>query len=266
MPDSISRLPRRGFLALGGGSLATAMLAPGLVLAAPDALEVATAVNNIELTGSMAAMAKVELRRTGAPVRTRDLEVSTARQGGKDLSDRRYVFLAPADVRDTKLLVHEQGRKDNDLWLMLPSLGKVRRISASKQANAFAGTDFSYANLMAMRLENFTHAITAGSGSSITLESTVRSAGYGRSIGYARAVTQARAGSMVPFQIDYFDQKGRHLKTQKMSKAAQAPDGKHILRSRHMIVHGKGRETLISLSKIDFSPNFGGGHFRSQSL
>ncbi|WP_027260026.1 outer membrane lipoprotein-sorting protein [Leisingera aquimarina] len=266
MTVSISRLPRRGFLALGGSSLATAMLAPSLVLGAPDALEVATAVNNIELTGSMAAMAKVELRRTGAPVRTRDLEVSTARQGGKDLSDRRYVFLAPADVRDTKLLVHEQGRKDNDLWLMLPSLGKVRRISASKQANAFAGTDFSYANLMAMRLENFTHAITASSGSSITLESTVRSASYGRSIGYSRAVTQARAGSMVPFQIDYFDQKGRHLKTQKMSKATRAPDEKHILRSRHMIVHGKGRETLISLSKIDFSPNFGGGHFRSQSL
>ncbi|WP_291730366.1 outer membrane lipoprotein-sorting protein [Leisingera sp. F5] len=266
MPVSISRLPRRSFLALGGGSLATAMLAPSLVLGAPDALEVATAVNNIELTGAMAAMAKVELRRTGAPVRTRDLEVSTARQGGKDLSDRRYVFLAPADVRDTKLLVHEQGRKDNDLWLMLPSLGKVRRISASKQANAFAGTDFSYANLMAMRLENFTHAITASSGKSITLESTVRNASYGRSIGYARAVTQARAGSMVPFQIDYFDQKGRHLKTQRMSKPAQAPDGKHILRSRHMIVQGKGRETLISLSKIDFKPNFGGGHFRSQSL
>lgn len=266
MSRSLLHPARRDFLRFGSSTLAAAMLAPNLLRAAPDPREVALRLNEIERTRAMTAIAKVELRRSGAKTRLRDLELSVARQGSKNLSDRRYVFLAPSDIKDTKLLVQEQNAQSNKLWLYLPSIGKPRRISAAQESNAFAGTDFSYANLMTMRVDNFSHVITDLNSKTIVLESKVKSNSYGRNIGYARAVTRASAGSYVPYQIDYFDHKGRHLKTQKMSSPARTPDGKVILRSRHMVVHGKGRETLIRLSNLSFSPRFGGGHFRSQNL
>ena len=266
MTHAISRLPRRRFLQTGACGVAFAAAVPNLVLGAPDPQVVAKAINDIERTNALLATARVELRRKGAEPRFRDLEMATARAGKSDLSLRRYAFLAPSDIRGTKLLVHEQARKANDLWLLLPGVGKVRRISASKLANSFAGTDFSYANLMATRLENFSHAILASDGKSVTLESTVLDRSYARKIGYARAITKARAGTFIPFQVDYFDAKGRHIKTQKMSNAAKSPDGKFILKSRHMIVHGKGRETVIQLSKLNFRPKLGTADFKSQSL
>jgi uncharacterized protein len=266
MPSSISTVSRRQLLTRGGAGLACAMLAPNLVLGAQDAREVAQAINDVERTARYSALAEVQLLRVGSQPRTRDLEVSAARQGSESLSLRRYVFSGPADIRGTKLLVHENAGNDNSLWLLLPSVGKVRRISSSNQSNSFAGTDFTYSNLMTLDLDQFSHAITGASGGNLTLESTVKTARFGQNIGYARAVTEAASASMLPSRIDYYDARGRLLKTQTMSAATRAPDGKFILQSRHMVVHGEGRETRIRLSQIDFSPNFDGGHFRSQSL
>ncbi|MFQ6116110.1 MAG: outer membrane lipoprotein-sorting protein, partial [bacterium] len=52
-------------------------------------------------------------------------------------------FLSPADVKGTRLLTIEHSNRDDDQWLYLPALKKVRRISASDQSDNFMGTDFA---------------------------------------------------------------------------------------------------------------------------
>ena len=54
------------------------------------------------------------------------------------------VFQEPASVRGSRFLTIENQGKDNDQWIYLPSLGKVRRLAASEGAGSFMGTDFSY--------------------------------------------------------------------------------------------------------------------------
>ena len=54
------------------------------------------------------------------------------------------VFQEPASVRGTRFLTIENPGKDNDQWIYLPSLGRVRRIAASEGSGSFVGTDFSY--------------------------------------------------------------------------------------------------------------------------
>lgn len=263
---SSTNLDRRQLLTRGGASLAAAMLAPNLALGAADPLAVALAVNDIERTARYSAVASVQLLRSGAQTRNRELDVSTLRQGNASLSMRRYDFTSPSDIRDTKLLVEEKSGADNNLWLLLPSVGRVRRLSSSNQADSFAGTDFSYANLMTLDQRRFSHAITGQSGGNLTLQSSVLSGDFGRKVGYSTAITTLSAQSYVPSRIDYFDASGRATKTQTMGNVATTPDGKFILRSRRMVVHGTGRETRIDLNQLNFAPNFLGGHFRSQSL
>lgn len=57
-------------------------------------------------------------------------------------------FTAPADIKGTAILLIEHSGADDDMWLYLPALGKVRRLSAANKKDAFVGTDFSYADVM----------------------------------------------------------------------------------------------------------------------
>lgn len=56
-------------------------------------------------------------------------------------------FLQPADVRRTSVLILEASARFDDLFVFLPALGKVRRISASQRADAFFGTDLSFEDI-----------------------------------------------------------------------------------------------------------------------
>jgi hypothetical protein len=59
--------------------------------------------------------------------------------------DHRFArFLAPADVKDTTLLTYDYDDKDDDIWLYLPALKKVKRILASDKTDYFMGSDFTY--------------------------------------------------------------------------------------------------------------------------
>jgi len=70
-----------------------------------------------------------------------------------DGTDRQLlVFLAPADVRDTRFLTidYEPGGKDDEQYMYLPALRKVRTIGSSggdSKTGAFLGSDFSYADI-----------------------------------------------------------------------------------------------------------------------
>lgn len=53
-------------------------------------------------------------------------------------------FLSPRDIKNTGLLTIENDLNNDDRWLYLPALRKIRRISATDKTDSFMGTDFSY--------------------------------------------------------------------------------------------------------------------------
>lgn len=56
-------------------------------------------------------------------------------------------FLEPADVEGTGFLQVENRDRDDDLWLYLPALRRVRRISGADRRDRFVGTDFTFEDL-----------------------------------------------------------------------------------------------------------------------
>ena len=68
-------------------------------------------------------------------------------------------FLEPADVKDTGFLSwnYDDPDKDDDQWLYLPALKKVRRISSSKKAESFMGTDFTYSDMGDLEVDDYTY-------------------------------------------------------------------------------------------------------------
>ncbi len=53
-------------------------------------------------------------------------------------------FKSPATVKGTRFLQIEQADRNDDQWIYLPALGRVRRIAASEGGSSFMGSDFTY--------------------------------------------------------------------------------------------------------------------------
>jgi hypothetical protein len=70
-------------------------------------------------------------------------------------------FLSPADVRGTVSLTVENSEpgRDDDIWIYLPALKKVRRLVSSNKKDSFVGTDFSYGDVIGYRVADWTHRI-----------------------------------------------------------------------------------------------------------
>lgn len=58
-------------------------------------------------------------------------------------------FESPSDIRGTALLSidYDEGERDDDQWLYLPSLHKSTRISSGEKSGSFMGTDLSFSDM-----------------------------------------------------------------------------------------------------------------------
>src|SRR5687768_8195694 len=80
-------------------------------------------------------------------VRERSLTLLSLR-GAKDSGDRTLIrFTYPNDIRNTGFLVWEHPGADDERFLYLPALGRVRRISGQEKQESFVGSDLSYEDI-----------------------------------------------------------------------------------------------------------------------
>jgi hypothetical protein len=91
--------------------------------------------------------------------RVRQVE-SFSRDYGRDRKSV-MVFNEPADVRGTAYLSWEYDEPDreDDKWLYMPALKKVRRISGSSRNEYFMGTDFTYDDIGKRRVNKDIHTL-----------------------------------------------------------------------------------------------------------
>jgi hypothetical protein len=68
-------------------------------------------------------------------------------------------FTYPNDIRGTSFLVWKHPKGEDERFLYLPSLGRVRRIAGSEAEESFVGSDFSYEDIGGRDLDDFTYAL-----------------------------------------------------------------------------------------------------------
>ena len=72
---------------------------------------------------------------------------------------RLLVFLSPADVKGTAMLIFDYSDKEDDLWIYLPALRKSRKIVASEKSKSFMGSEFTNADLSAGNPDEWIYAL-----------------------------------------------------------------------------------------------------------
>ncbi|HHD79841.1 MAG TPA: outer membrane lipoprotein-sorting protein, partial [Epsilonproteobacteria bacterium] len=70
-------------------------------------------------------------------------------------------FKSPADVKNTAFLTYDYDdvNKDDDQWLYLPALKKVKRIPSSDKRSSFMGSDFSYYDMTDRDLSDYNYKL-----------------------------------------------------------------------------------------------------------
>jgi hypothetical protein len=91
--------------------------------------------------------------------RIREVE-SFSKDFGKD-SKSVMLFKKPADVSGTVFLTweYDDPTREDDKWLYMPAMKKVRRISGASKNEYFMGSDFTYDDMGDRNVEEDTHTL-----------------------------------------------------------------------------------------------------------
>jgi hypothetical protein len=138
------------------------------------------------------------------------LENPNSDDGDKSLME----FLSPADVKGTKFLSYEHITKDDDQWLYLPALKRVKRIASRNKSGAFMGSEFSYEDLSSFNLNKYSYS---GDAKEIVLDGVKMYEStripVSKTSGYTQQISFVDAQTFLASKVDYYDRKSELLKT-----------------------------------------------------
>lgn len=127
-----------------------ALGAPALAQVSPDETDAAKVMAAVEgKAEGDNAKGRMTMTITDAAGRERTRELASRTLQFKEGTKQIMVFKSPADVAGTGLLSidYDDGAKDDDQWLYMPSLHKSTRISSGSKSGSFMGSDLSYADM-----------------------------------------------------------------------------------------------------------------------
>jgi hypothetical protein len=73
-------------------------------------------------------------------------------------------FNYPNDIKGTGFLVWEHPDAEDERFLFLPALGRVRRIAGSETQDSFVGSDFTYEDIGGREFEDYTYSFAGADG------------------------------------------------------------------------------------------------------
>jgi outer membrane lipoprotein-sorting protein len=165
-PRLLRFVPRgAAFLAAGGAlALFVAALAPAagaFTLPAGDPVAQGLAIaeevdaRDLGFENFTATMTMVLSNRQGQKsereLRVRTLEMTD--DGDKSL----VIFDSPRDVKGTAFLSYSHKTGNDDQWLYLPALKRVKRIASNNKSGPFMGSEFAYEDISSQEVEKYSY-------------------------------------------------------------------------------------------------------------
>jgi outer membrane lipoprotein-sorting protein len=129
--------------------------------------------------------------------------------GNKSLME----FENPADVKGTVVLTFTHRTKDNDQWLYLPALGRVKRISSASKSGSFLGSEFAFEDLASPEIEKFNFKFLEETTWETKNVYVVERIPVDKNSGYSKQWVYYNKENYRVEKIEYFDRKGIHVKT-----------------------------------------------------
>ena len=181
-------------------------------VAAITGQEIAENVTNRETGETGHSLINMELIDAQDNTRSRIIE-HWSMDTENDLSRFVIVFHRPASVQGTRFLVKENENRDDDQWIYLPALDRVRRIAASEGDQSFMGTDFTYDDLKTREVDEDTHELlreeSFGGREVYVVESVPKDPDSSQ---YSKRVQWVAKDIWIPMKVEFYDKNEELLK------------------------------------------------------
>jgi predicted RND superfamily exporter protein len=209
-------------------------------------------------------------RTTDKSGRVRERETMSFRRYFGDERRLALFFTAPANIRDTSVLTWDYpGTTEDDQWLYLPALRKVRRIPAADRGDYFLGTDFSFEDMkldgQLSEADYDYELLPSEREGHYRLGATPKSPAIAQELGYSRTESVVDASVWVVVQADFWGVDGEHLKTLQVSDISEV-DGVVTRHRVRMQNHETGHSTELIFSGVDYRTPIDRSLFTQQAL
>lgn len=176
------------------------------------------------------------------------------------------VFNRPRNVKGTAMLTHSHKVEDDDQWLFLPALKRVKRISSSNKAGSFMGSEFAYEDMTSQEIEKYTYRwLRDEPCGEYTCWVSERSP-IDKKSGYTRQVSWVDQEEYRVWKVEYYDRKNSHLKTLTVPSHQQYL-GKHWRADEMLMVnHLTGKSTRLIWQNYVFGADLDDSDFTKVSL
>jgi len=179
-------------------------------------------------------------------------------------------FLQPSDVKGTKMLTWSHKAENDDQWLYLPSMKRVKRISSNSKTSSFMGSEFSYEDLGGQSVEKFTYKHLRDEKSDIGNVWVVERYPVNvKESGYLKQVMWIPEKYHASTKVEYYDRKGTLVKTADfLDYQSFQVAGKNIFRPGkiHMKNVQTKKQSIFSWDKRKLGENLLNNHFAQDSL
>ncbi len=171
---------------------------------------------------------------------------------GKDTKKLMY-FQKPADVEGTAFLSWEYDaiEREDDKWLYMPALRKVRRISGESTNEYFMGSDFTYDDLGDRNVDEDTHTLVGEEDLDGAACWLIESVPVCEGDYYDNKTIWVRKDARVVVKAEYYDAQGL-IKTYSV-KALEKVDGIWTVRQMEMDNTRENHRTLMHIDAVEYN-------------
>jgi len=183
-------------------------------------------------------------------------------------------YTEPSNIRGTGFLTFDylDTSLDDDQWLYLPALRKVRRISSSNRGDYFLGTDLTYEEIKnenKIEKKDYTFSLQGkeiiDGRQLLVLEAIPINNEIAKELGYSKVQLYVDPTIWMPRKSEFWDLNGNHLKTV-VNHTIEQIDGIWTTTRIEVNNHKSQHKTVMSSSNVDYKKTIKDGIFSQTSL
>ena len=245
--------------------LAGACACMALAESVPDGAAVMRKVYDRPTGNDMKASLTMTLRNARGNTRVRTIQQFL--RAGTNVEKKLMFFLEPADVRNTAFMnwSYTEAGKNDDQWIYLPALKRIKRISSSGKSDYFMGSDFTYDDLGDRHPDDDTHRVTGmeeiNGKLCFIIESVPKEKGYM----YSRTVTWIIDGVWIGLKKEFYDDQNKLLKTLHVKEYGEV-NGYWTVTHTEMHNVQKSHTTIMKLSDITYDTGIADDLFSERTM
>jgi len=241
---------------LAASVAATPLVAPLAFAAEPSPAEIvqkSLSVNKMLDSTSDATFTLIN--KSGQERVRKTFGVSKLEANGED-NMRMTRFMAPADVKGTVSLLIEHSAGEDDIWIYLPALKKVRRLVSSNKKDSFVGTDFSYGDVIGHKVAEWNYKLLreeqADGADCYVIEASAKSDEVRDNSGYAKRVIWIRKDNLFAIKGDMWDEAGQPVKKFHMTELKEVDAAHHKWQAMKLEAENlqTGHKTVIAFENF----------------